>query len=469
MVFVAFQIILATVFGVSATSKLLSFSAFKNSLHNFFGKIRYEQSIAIAVVTAELITAVAIAFLNSNEAGLWNALFLLAAFTGLIISNLTRGRTFPCSCFGNTSSNPISWWDVGRNFVFSLIAIYLLVARDKDINYPLEPILTLVLVALLTLGWFIGIKFILRLKPSSTRSNPQVELSNAIGKKLFPSVIMPDGSTLSIDTFILRGKPVALFILDFQFASCLRVFDNIHSHFNALEEVFTVVLVGKNMPTEIIEMSRSQAFDVVSQVDYSVSNFFGVTGVPSLITLNEVGEMLSRLTGESALVTALSSSGFDSLLKPASILNENYFKKVSNSELTDLVMYDQKGRLISFSGSTENMLLVFWSPYCSACGGLLADISHLSSANDLLRIVLITPVNHKAIENFDSIVIDKDFVIGKKLSIAGTPSSILSLPGIKKPETYLAVGKENIVHLINQFQVWVSNSTLTSKIYETVN
>lgn len=468
MVTVTCQIILVSVFTISATSKLLSFSTFRKSIHDFFGRIRYGQSIAIVVILAELITAVAISFLQFNEAGLWIALILLVVFTALIILNLTRGRTLPCSCFGNTSSNPISWWDVGRNFVFALLAIYLLIADGKNNGYSLKPILILALVLLLTLVWFSCVKLILWLK-SSPKSNQQAELNHSVGKKSFPNVMMHDGSILSIDNFLLKGKPVALFILDFQFTTCRRVFDNIVSHFNTLQEVFTVVLIGKNVPTEIIELSRIQTFNVVSQVDYSVSDFFEITGVPSLITVNELGEVVSRLTGESALVAALSAQDLESLLKSPKTLKDSYFKKINNSELADLVMQDQEGRLISFSEPRENILLVFWSPYCSACGGLLTDISRFHSENNLFRIVLVTPEAHKAIESFDSIVIDKNFAIGKKLNIAGTPSAIVSLPSTHKSETYLAVGKENILDLVNQLLVTVGKSTMRSKIYETFN
>ena len=55
------------------------------------------------------------------------SLFLLGAFTVLLLVRLRDPERLPCSCFGATSQRPMSWLDVARNVILiaALIAAYL--------------------------------------------------------------------------------------------------------------------------------------------------------------------------------------------------------------------------------------------------------------------------------------------------------------------------------------------------------
>ena len=55
-------------------------------------------------------------------------IFVLVAFTALIVTNLLRGNRPACACFGVRSARPISWLFVARNVVFvGLLLVALLV------------------------------------------------------------------------------------------------------------------------------------------------------------------------------------------------------------------------------------------------------------------------------------------------------------------------------------------------------
>lgn len=62
-------------------------------------------------------------------AGVWPpwpavaAIGVLAAFTAWILGHLSAGRHPPCACFGALSSEPLSWWHVGRNAALMALGV----------------------------------------------------------------------------------------------------------------------------------------------------------------------------------------------------------------------------------------------------------------------------------------------------------------------------------------------------------
>ena len=56
------------------------------------------------------------------------ALFVLVAFTALIVRRLAQGQHPPCACFGTWSAKPLGWSHVARNVVLMVIAVVAMAA-----------------------------------------------------------------------------------------------------------------------------------------------------------------------------------------------------------------------------------------------------------------------------------------------------------------------------------------------------
>ena len=56
------------------------------------------------------------------------ALFVLVAFTALIVRRLAQGQHPPCACFGAWSAKPLGWSHVARNVVLMVIAVVAMAA-----------------------------------------------------------------------------------------------------------------------------------------------------------------------------------------------------------------------------------------------------------------------------------------------------------------------------------------------------
>ncbi|WP_431932894.1 MauE/DoxX family redox-associated membrane protein [Nonomuraea jabiensis] len=118
-VLVASQVLLTTVFVVSAYSKLRSRAALRSfaaTLRSLPGPARFPA--AMATVVMELVAAATLIVLP--QAGLAVGGMLLIAFSAWIAVSLRRGRREPCRCFG-ASTTPLGPVHLVRNGLLLLV------------------------------------------------------------------------------------------------------------------------------------------------------------------------------------------------------------------------------------------------------------------------------------------------------------------------------------------------------------
>lgn len=65
-------------------------------------------------------------------------LVLLALFTTFVVGRLRAGVVAPCACFGNASSQPLSWVTVARNVLMGALAVLTLAATRPTLPTPAE-------------------------------------------------------------------------------------------------------------------------------------------------------------------------------------------------------------------------------------------------------------------------------------------------------------------------------------------
>jgi hypothetical protein len=161
---------------------------------------------------------------------------------------------------------------------------------------------------------------------------------------------------------------------------------------------------------------------LVLQRDFELADSFGVRGVPAAVVLGPDGGISARAAGEDAVRGLLLNLGFPR--QPGD------FPEVVEQldDLPDVPIWDREGRLLSLHDvEGHDQLLLFWSPTCAACQGFLERVGELLLAGvpRPLRLILVT--GHDILLPIvpDSIVLDKQFRIGRAFGVAGTPAGVL--------------------------------------------
>ncbi len=122
------RLLLASVFGLAAATKLADRDGSRQGLVDFGVPSRLAAPLGLLLPILEL--AVAVALIPSFTAwwGAIGALGLLLVFLGGIGYSLARGRTPDCRCFGQLHSAPIGNATVIRNAVLAAVAVFVALA-----------------------------------------------------------------------------------------------------------------------------------------------------------------------------------------------------------------------------------------------------------------------------------------------------------------------------------------------------
>jgi hypothetical protein len=121
---IACRVLVATVFAVSAASKLngrASFDAFARATERLAGRAG-TRVVALVVVALECTVPMLVAYDATAFAGLLVAALLLSAFSVAIVRALHRGAQAPCRCFGR-SERPLGRRHLARNGLLIGVAL----------------------------------------------------------------------------------------------------------------------------------------------------------------------------------------------------------------------------------------------------------------------------------------------------------------------------------------------------------
>ncbi len=117
------RLVLAGTFVVSAAAKLRDHAGARQAVADFGMPAALVGPTAALLAPVELTSAVLLLTTGWGvTAGAVLALGMLAAFTVGIAVNLTRGNRVECHCFGQLSTEPLSWSSVVRNVALMAVA-----------------------------------------------------------------------------------------------------------------------------------------------------------------------------------------------------------------------------------------------------------------------------------------------------------------------------------------------------------
>ena len=126
------RLVLAGVFAVAGTTKLLDRTGVREALVGFGLPPRLVAPVSWALPVAELLVAISLIPQVSAWWGALAALGLLLAFTAVIARSLARGERPDCRCFGQLHAAPVGWLTLLRNGILGIVAVFVLGAGWSD-------------------------------------------------------------------------------------------------------------------------------------------------------------------------------------------------------------------------------------------------------------------------------------------------------------------------------------------------
>jgi thiol-disulfide isomerase/thioredoxin len=257
------RVVVAAMFGVSATAKLTDRHSVRAAVVEFGVPGGIAGPVGWALVIAELATAVLLVL-----GGMWArlgagaAVVLLLAFSGAVALNLTRGRSAECHCFGRLSAGPAGWPAVARNAMFAALAAF--VALGGQLGWPL-----LALAPVLFGLWVIP-----------TWRKPWARRAGTGAQGL--SLADPTGQVWTLDALLAPTRPLLLVFTQPGCPACDALLPDIARWQYELDGRVTVAVVsGGPAGRGLIAASESGLRHVL--VDHSRSAFgaYAVSATPS--------------------------------------------------------------------------------------------------------------------------------------------------------------------------------------------
>ena len=214
------RVALTLAFGLAGATKLRDLQTSRDTVQAFGVRPAPARVIGTLLPVTELATAVALLPSASARWGAVAALVLLVTFSAGVGVALANGRTPACNCFGQVSSQQISWRTLARNGVLIALAAFAVwKAPGSSLGHWTTNAAAASLVAgfaVLALGFALAAA--LHFRQVSSRLEKRIEVGKPAAREPLatgdpaPSFTLPTvtGAEISLDTLCERGRPVLL-------------------------------------------------------------------------------------------------------------------------------------------------------------------------------------------------------------------------------------------------------------------
>jgi peroxiredoxin/uncharacterized membrane protein YphA (DoxX/SURF4 family) len=474
------RLFLFAVFAVAGVGKLLDLEGSKKSVIAFGTPEDLAKTFAVAIPFAEIVFAVCLLFVSTSWLGAIGVFLFLLIFIGGMISQLSKGNTPECHCFGAIHSEPVSRKSIVRNVVFAFLALVLVVqgrnqgAALADLSN--ENALQLIF-GLATVGFLGAVVFYLKriseqqtqimrrieiLEITSHEGNPVEHEHNTnpyeslpIGSPA-PDFVLPDasGNTISLENLLSKGKPLLFFYVSPTCAPCEALLPEIETWAAELKDKVNFVFLSLGAAEEN-RQKFGDARTILLQKNKEVTDALNARWTPTAVLVNSEGAIASHLAVGDAAIREL-------VEKIKAENTESDFLYISNGNQTkigesvpEFILADLDGKQIGakdFKG--KRTLVTFWSTTCPHCGNMMDELKNWEKekgANEPDLIVFSDgdAETHKALKLNAPILLDKDYKTAEKFGMSGTPSAVL-VDENGKIVSETAIGAGNIWALIGK-------------------
>jgi methylamine dehydrogenase accessory protein MauD len=477
LVLLLIRVLLALVFVVAGLAKLADLAGSRQALRDFGVPAALASPFGVLLPLAEL--AVAVALIPSVSAwwGAAGTFILLLVFVAGIGSNLARGRTPDCHCFGQLHSAPAGPSTLIRNLVLAALAGVLVLFGRTTAEFDLwswlgqlalpqriELLAGMVglsaLAVTLWLLWHVlrqqG-RLLLRLEAMEARlaeaglaaqevDAPPAGLEVGTPAPVF-SLADVQGETLTLADLRASGKPVLLLFADPGCGPCAALFPEVGRWQRDYAEKLTLAVISRgSKEANQSKVSVHGLERVLLQQDREVQTAYQVAGTPSLVLIRPDGTIGSRLAQGAEVIRSLVGEAIG--LPALRTLPMVAVPRKPNGQGTqarprppalaigepapDFSLPDLSGTLVTLSDFRGSRTLVlFWRPGCGFCQRMLPDLlaweaQSPDGAPKLLVVSSESVESNLAMGLRSPVVLDQaGMSVGSTFGATGTPMAVL--------------------------------------------
>jgi uncharacterized membrane protein YphA (DoxX/SURF4 family)/thiol-disulfide isomerase/thioredoxin len=251
-------LVLATVFAIAGTAKLLDLKGSQRTVADFGVPAPAASVGGVLLPIAEIATAILLVLHPTARAGAAIAIGLLLAFVAGIANAMRLGRAPDCNCFGQLHSAPAGWRTLVRNAVLAALAAVLVVrgpgpAIGAWASARSAPELTAIGVTVTLLGlaayawrlWSENRELRADLAKSRSGQKAELQAEGLPAGSPAPSFALPDvhGQVQTLEGLLEGGRPLALFFMDPTCGPCKGLMPELARWQGSLGERVTIAVI----------------------------------------------------------------------------------------------------------------------------------------------------------------------------------------------------------------------------------
>lgn len=310
-----FAIAIALSFLAAAIGKGMVFERAQTSLATMGIPARLSKSVLIAILFAEVLTALVIIMPISRSIGAVMAILMLGSFTGVVLGNLVAGHRPACNCFGGSDDRPFGTRQFIRNALLVTLAVSVFIFEESQ---PMRQ-LTILGLCTIVVGFasfsFVLLRLMRRLNASqNSEGDDQVrddrELQPILGHdwvgKEVTEVIDSDGISTTNREALRKYKRVLVIFSSVACSGCENVV-NILS--NRSKPDTTVIFISQDEETseDLGNIELAQNSMILKDYSSSIMRSFGFQLLPTAIYIEE-NVILEWAVGEAEIRAMVSRS-----------------------------------------------------------------------------------------------------------------------------------------------------------------
>lgn len=443
------RVLLAAVFVVAATTKLLDRDGTRQAVREFGTPRALAGSLAILLPLGELAVAALLVPTGTAVAGAAGALALLALFSAAIAVSVARGRAPDCHCFGQLHSAPAGPRTLARNAALAGVAAFALAGSLAEpgtgtfewanrlngvettavaLGLALVVLVVAGLAAFLTLLRSYGrvLVRVERLEGALVEAGYELDHIEAEEQHgLEPGTPAPgfelvasDGAAVTLPDLLAPRLPLLLLFTSPGCGPCEALLPDVAGWQSAHSERLTVAVLADGDRAELrAEAGRQGLRNVLADTGGEVYDAYEASGTPSGVLIAADGTVASRVAAGPGRVAELVARVLDAPgLPPGAPAPALDGLSGLNGGAPGL-------------GERE-LLLLFWNPDCGYCRTmheeLLAWEAQANGSSPQLVVISSGDEQRTRAEGFRSpVLLDPRFSTGAAFGAAGTPSAVL--------------------------------------------
>jgi uncharacterized membrane protein YphA (DoxX/SURF4 family)/peroxiredoxin len=304
------QLLLAFVFVTAGAAKLLDQPGSRSALAGFGVPAPVVPAAGLLLPLVELAIGATLVVHPTARWAAAAALLLLLAFIGGIASAMARGHAPDCHCFGQLHSAPAGRGTLIRNAVLAALAALVVVhgqAPPIDDWIAARTAAELVAFGMGALALALaGLCMRLWLDNRGLRTALDRERETTA---LFPAGLPPgadaprfelpavSGETVSLETLLARGRPVALLFVSPGCGSCASLLPEVGRWQAALANRLTIGIVSSGSLEDNQRMAEEYGLtDVVLEENAEVLSSYQLSATPAAVVVTQEG-LLANVAG----------------------------------------------------------------------------------------------------------------------------------------------------------------------------